>query len=159
MWKQTDKTYETFLVLGDSKCLKILEKLGAVTRSRQTEACRLPHSGQVPNSQNPPQINSLYEVSRVFPSKFQIIDIYFGCCGYFETKNCHTVAGIRMAHQFHDFFINLIFGGFLTFSPTDCMQPACLTRSLLLSIVTWLEFQKYYEVLFLLLSKLYVIHD
>ena len=50
------------------------------------------------------KISSIDVISRVFPSKFQQIHIYFHFRGIrFTLRNCQTVAGISTVCQFHDF--------------------------------------------------------
>ena len=39
-------------------------------------------------------------------------------CLRFTFKICQIYASTSMIRQFHDFFLNLVFGGFLTFGPT-----------------------------------------
>jgi hypothetical protein len=63
---------------------------------------------------------SLEVISRIFPSKFQKIDLISvsGHCMHFILKICQTVAGIiSVTSQFHE-FLNSIFGGILLFGPT-----------------------------------------
>ena len=65
------------------------------------------------------KISSIDVISRVFPSKFQQIHIYFHFRGIrFTLRNCQTVAGIIVRSVNFTIFKNLIFGGFLTFGPT-----------------------------------------
>ena len=60
----------------------------------------------------------------IFPRKVQQIHIISVSCNCmsFIFKICQTVAGIGITSQFHE-FLNLIFGGFLSFGPT-VLHPA-----------------------------------
>ena len=66
-----------------------------------------------------PKIYSLKVISRIFPSKFQKIDLISvsGHCMHFILKICQTVLDISMTSQFHE-FLNSIFGVILLFGPT-----------------------------------------
>ena len=74
---------------------------------------------QVPNRSNPPKISSLELISRVFPCKFQQIEIISvsGHQIHFILKICQTAPDISMISRFHDFF-SPIYGGFLRFGST-----------------------------------------
>ena len=72
----------------------------------------------VPNSENPPTINSLDLISQVFPCKFWAVPkiSVSGHCSRSTSKTCQIVVG-AVIRQFHEFF-NLIFGGFLPLCPS-----------------------------------------
>ena len=74
-----------------------------------------------------PAKNKFTEViSQVFTNKFQPSHIV-SVSGHhisFIFKICQTVAGITIMSRFHDFFFNLIFGGFFQIGPTVRLRLA-----------------------------------
>ena len=76
-------------------------------RRRRRQRCRRRHhsSQRLQIAKTRQKISSLDVISRVFPSKFQQIYIYFRFRRVsFILKICQTVADLSMVCQFHEFF-------------------------------------------------------
>ena len=80
---------------------------------------------QVPNRSNPPKISSLELISRVFPCKFQQIEIISvsGHQIHFILKICQSAPDISMISRFHDFFQSNLWRVFAIWHNCCHIQP------------------------------------